>query len=240
MRRIAWVLGLVGAVLAACTGESGELFTSAASSSASSASSSSSSSATGTGASTSSSSSSGATGGGGTGGASNSSSSSGGACSEAADCAGYPGTFCSPVACAGGMCTTFPVNAGTPAADSTPGDCHSEVCDGAGGVVYLLDPSDVPGNGNECTPGTCGPQGQPAVTLAPKGTPCSQNGGTMCDGGGTCVQCVADDDCPQPPSCFSFFDQASCMMHPGCSWDPNWWECTGTAVGGSCVSGACM
>jgi hypothetical protein len=42
----------------------------------------------------------------------------------------------------------------------------------------------------------------------PRGTPCAQDGGTVCDGQGSCVECVQSSGCPddgnqctQPPSC---------------------------------------
>jgi hypothetical protein len=41
-----------------------------------------------------------------------------------------------------------------------------------------------------CTAGVCG------TTSSPQGLPCSQNGGTICDGNGTCVQCITANQCP--------------------------------------------
>jgi hypothetical protein len=38
---------------------------------------------------------------------------------------------------------------------------------------------------------------------APQGTTCTENGGSICDGNGTCVQCVSPADCPQN-TCFQY------------------------------------
>ncbi len=40
-----------------------------------------------------------------------------------------------------------------------------------------------------CTAGACG------TGYAPAHAPCAENGGAVCDGAGTCVVCVSDEDC---------------------------------------------
>jgi hypothetical protein len=66
------------------------------------------------------------------------------------------------------------------------GDCKKNVCDGAGGTTTQNDDADFPTDGNDCTADLCsgGVASHPALN---PGTPCNQNGGTMCDGAGTCV-----------------------------------------------------
>lgn len=48
-------------------------------------------------------------------------------------------------------------------------------------------------------------------TNEPRGTPCGQDGGTVCDGQGACVQCVEDSDCAD--------DGNQCTTAPDCQAD---------------------
>jgi len=65
----------------------------------------------------------------------------------------------------------------------TPGDCQSRRCDGEGGYMNMPDNSDVPVDGAQCTSDVC-TEGVPSNPPAPINTPCTQNGGTVCDGAG--------------------------------------------------------
>ena len=115
-------------------------------------------------------------------------------CASASQCPGTD-TDCTVRTCTAGVCGFANLPAGTPTASQTPGDCHKNVCDGAGGVTSAVDDTDVPVDGNQCTSDTC-VNGVPSNPATPLGTPCSQDGGVVCNGMGACVQCLAASDCP--------------------------------------------
>src|SRR6185369_3728103 len=56
------------------------------------------------------------------------------------------------------------------------------------------DDTDVPDDGTLCTIDSCA-EGIPSHQSAPKGTPCSDNGGKACNGSGSCVACLTNADC---------------------------------------------
>jgi hypothetical protein len=116
----------------------------------------------------------------------------GGECSVAEDCP-EPANECQQRGCDQGLCNVTPVAAGTAVADQTAGDCHVAQCDGAGGVVLVVDDGDLPDDNNPCTVGSCN-GGLPAHDPAAAGTPCGVS--TVCDGAGQCVGCVEPEDCP--------------------------------------------
>ena len=65
-----------------------------------------------------------------------------------------------------------------------------------GGITQVADDSDLPpDDGNQCRGEICS-GGTPSHPLQPQGTACNQNGGTLCDGMGNCVQCLMAADCP--------------------------------------------
>jgi hypothetical protein len=66
------------------------------------------------------------------------------------------------------------------------GDCAAFVCDGAGGATPVVDDTDLPYDGNPCTAKVC-TSGTPSNPPLPAGTPCTQSGGTHCDGAGACI-----------------------------------------------------
>ena len=123
-------------------------------------------------------------------------------CQTAADCPA-PENPCQTATCAAGACGTGNVPAGVPSALQKKGDCQQSLCNGSGAAVdspVFNDPFD---DGEECTDDFCS-AGAPLNTPASTGQPCSQNGGTWCDGAGSCVVCLSDADCPgTTPSCFS-------------------------------------
>jgi hypothetical protein len=63
-------------------------------------------------------------------------------------------------------------------------------CDGETDEGVLCD------DGNECTSDSCGGDSFCSNPPLLSGTPCTQNGGTVCDGSGSCVGCVTASDCP--------------------------------------------
>jgi len=89
----------------------------------------------------------------------------------------------------------------------TSGNCQKLVCDGAGNIVSVDDPTDPPpASGTVCaTSPTCaGSPLKPSYTVQPTGTDCSGDGqlpkhvcGDTTDStvAGTCVQCNAVADC---------------------------------------------
>jgi len=107
-------------------------------------------------------------------------------CLTDANCDNTHDTACNKIHCVAGACTFVPEASNTVVADTTAGDCHSNVCDGMGAVSSIVDNTDVPVDGNTCTQDVCtaGVATNPAVTV---GSACSQNGGTRCDATGSCV-----------------------------------------------------
>ena len=106
-------------------------------------------------------------------------------CTAAAQCG--TNTECQTFTCsAANACVTNNVAVGTPTAAQTPGDCHTNQCDGAGAIAAMVDNSDVVNDGLQCTSDVCtaGVASNPPVAV---NTACSQNGGTICDGNGSCV-----------------------------------------------------
>jgi hypothetical protein len=63
-----------------------------------------------------------------------------------------------------------------------------------GASVSQNDDTDAPNDGQDCTDDAC-VEGSPKHTPKPPRTQCSQNGGSVCAGDGTCVECVSADDC---------------------------------------------
>lgn len=134
------------------------------------------------------------------------------ACLVDSDC-GTSTTLCTRHQCVGGACETLFQEAGWLLPDQTPSDCFKWVCNGEGLEEKWSDPSDVLVDGNDCTQDLC-LDGSPDNPLLPLGTPCTQDGGTVCNSAGECVQCNTSADCPdvacldevcQPPDCTDGF-----------------------------------
>jgi hypothetical protein len=102
-----------------------------------------------------------------------------------------------------GACGVRVVAAGTASSSQVAGDCHQNQCNAGGQVVTVVDNTDVPVDGNPCTSDVCS-GGVPSNPAAPAGTACSQGGGVVCNGAGTCVQCLAATDCPGADTACSF------------------------------------
>ena len=118
-------------------------------------------------------------------------------CVTAANCG--VDTPCLKHSCtASGQCMVTPVASGTVLTDPTPGDCKRSQCDGAGNVAVVVDDTDVPVDGNQCTQDVC-MSGMPSNPPQPAETACNQNGGSRCNGiagASVCVQCNAVSQCP--------------------------------------------
>lgn len=120
-------------------------------------------------------------------------------CVQASECG--TSTPCKTYVCTAGTCGSANVSAGTVVANATPGDCHTDQCDGNGGVTMgAVDPKDKPADdGNQCTLDVCN-AGAPGHPPAPQGTSCTQ-GGSICNGAGQCVGCTGNGDCPAGGAC---------------------------------------
>ncbi len=106
-------------------------------------------------------------------------------CTTATQCPN-PANECQTRTCDSNTCGTGNVAAGTATQTQTTGDCKQAQCDGSGAIVTVNFDSDLPVDNNQCTLDVCsaGVAANPAAVL---GATCSQNGGTVCDGTGTCV-----------------------------------------------------
>lgn len=119
-------------------------------------------------------------------------------CKVVADCPGAD-LECAKRECVGGRCTVAFVAAGTAGAMQTAGDCKRSQCNGAGLLVAVYDPTDLPVDKYDCIEKSC-PSATPTFTDKPLGFPCTTDGGTRCDGAGKCVQCFAPTECPAAPN----------------------------------------
>jgi hypothetical protein len=107
-------------------------------------------------------------------------------CNAATQCAGTD-TECHARTCTANACGVSNAPAGTATTAQTAGDCKKNQCDGAGSIVPATDNTDVPADdGVQCLGETC-VAGAPMHPALPLGTPCTQAGGTACDGNGLCV-----------------------------------------------------
>jgi hypothetical protein len=131
-------------------------------------------------------------------------------CDGTGDCSGCTlasqcgqNDFCRTYACTSNECTTMdaPLGAVLPANQQATGDCQRLICDGFGGVTSEADDTDLPpDDGIECTLDTCvagAPQHPPQLA----DTPCAQNGGSVCNANGSCVQCNASAQCDASCGC---------------------------------------
>jgi hypothetical protein len=115
-------------------------------------------------------------------------------CTVASECPGVD-TECRTRVCTMGRCSESFAAAGTALSAQTPGDCHREQCDGAGNVQHAVDDTDLPSDGNQCTLDLC-TAGAPSHPPVAVGGPCSQEGGSYCNGLGRCVECTTASHCP--------------------------------------------
>ena len=121
-------------------------------------------------------------------------------CITVADCPGSD-TACQTRSCTGGQCMINNVAAGTVVAGQTAGDCKRNQCDGMGNQVTVVDDTDLPVDGNQCTQDLC-MSGSPSNPPQPVDTACNQNNGTRCNGiagAAACVQCNTASQCPGGP-----------------------------------------
>lgn len=131
-------------------------------------------------------------------------------CNGAGQCVGCvspetcPGVddFCKKRTCEASVCGFAFTKDGTVLPQQQVGDCLELQCDGLGNVKAAIKNTDLPlDDGNQCTNETC-VAGAPSHPPTPINSPCNQQGGKVCDGNKSCVQCndpIAH--CPAPPAC---------------------------------------
>lgn len=100
----------------------------------------------------------------------------------------------------GGMCNAAGACVGcVDATDCAGADAGTPFCSASGACVECLLTTDCPGINNECQSHSCSAGGVCQRDFQPVTASCTQ-GGSHCDGAGTCV-CVAPTDCGTPPDC---------------------------------------
>ena len=110
-------------------------------------------------------------------------------CTTVSDCPAAPNDCVVPT-CDGTTCATSNVMAGTACMSDS-----GRSCDGNGKCAACVVADDCARWLSACTQNTCVSSACGAVS-APAGSTCTDNGGRLCDGSGTCVECVAPTDCP--------------------------------------------
>lgn len=116
-------------------------------------------------------------------------------CTSPGDCPGQD-TDCQNRACTSGICGFVYSPAGTPVTAQTAGDCKLNVCNGMGQVSVIAASSDPADDGNVCTIDGCS-NGSPTHSNTAAGAPCgSGSNNQVCDGGGSCVECLVPASCP--------------------------------------------
>ena len=150
------------------------------------------------------------------------------------------GKECTDDDCQGGVCGNDNVADGT--------DCDS----GAGVCINGVCVEDTPCTGVDCTSqnecvgdGTCNPADGLCIpgNNKPKDTTCTEDGGTFCDGGGACVQCILATDCDLGAEC----TERSCSdgkcnigrAEEGATCDFEGGDGNGQCSGGTCVASTC-
>jgi hypothetical protein len=131
-------------------------------------------------------------------------------CNLPSDCLQLPPDDpCQTRTCTNDLCGQWFTPQGSPLPMQQPADCKVSVCDGSGASLSQPDDTDLPNDNNDCTDDVCTngvptnpalppddgnectaeacSNGTPVHPPEPANTPCAQNGGTACDGAGTCV-----------------------------------------------------
>ncbi|MFO0660896.1 MAG: proprotein convertase P-domain-containing protein [Polyangiaceae bacterium] len=116
-------------------------------------------------------------------------------CNVATDCAGTD-TTCKFRTCINNVCGTGLAPAGTPLPNQNAGDCQKLQCNAAGNVISIPDNTDLPADdGFQCTAEVCN-SGVPSHPAKSAGSACSEGSGSLCNGTGSCVQCLIAATCP--------------------------------------------
>ncbi len=114
-------------------------------------------------------------------------------CNQPSDCG--IDDQCKQYTCSGGTCGLNTTALGTAVSGQVGGDCKKNVCDGNGNTVSQSDDTDAPADdSNQCTGEACN-AGVPSHPVLGTNALCAQNGGSFCDGAGSCVACNAPGQC---------------------------------------------
>lgn len=169
-------------------------------------------------------------------------------CVAAADCPGQDAA-CEVRTCIAGNCGIARTPMGTPSSTQTAGDCNAIICDGSGGTTSAVDNMDLPIDGNACTADAC-MGGVPMNPLLPLDSPCTQNGGKVCNGNGECVACNTGNQCAskvcsggkcQAPTCVDgIINGAETDLDCGGGVCPACTIGSECLKGTDCVSGVCL
>jgi cysteine-rich repeat protein len=165
-------------------------------------------------------------------------------CEAATDCPASTDECLVP-ACVQNVCDTAPSALNTRVSEQTPGDCQLTVCDGAGATTDVIDHSDLPDDGVDCTTDLC-IGGVPSNVATSAGATCSENGGEICDGAGMCVASICGDGrvmgseaCDDLNTADSDGCSSVCLIEVGfqCIGEPSACSCVGAEIdcGGTCV-----
>ena len=113
-------------------------------------------------------------------------------------------TPCRTFTCTAGVCGHVDKALGFEVSNGVPGDCRTDQCDGNGNLtINAAEDDDQPVDGKACTSDVC-QSGAPSNPPVPIGAPCSEGGGSLCDGAGKCVACLQPSDCGATTPCKSF------------------------------------
>lgn len=157
-------------------------------------------------------------------------------CTSAPFCPGDD-TPCRKRTCVAGVCGFEDVAAGTDAGTQAAKDCKRAQCDGKGAVEQVPDDQDIPDDGRQCTDDLCD-AGTPSNPPSQAGKACAQGDGKVCDGKGTCVQCVVPEDCASKVCNLGKCLSATCVdgVQNGAETDI---DCGGGKCGGCDIGRAC-
>ena len=122
-------------------------------------------------------------------------------CTAAAQCG--TNTFCQTFTCDSGTCGTAPTALGVALPAQTAGDCQEQQCNGLGGTRSVANDVDIPNDDNQCTDDICS-LGVPSNPNRLVNTGCAEDGGTYCNGAGSCVECNAGSQCGTNTFCAQF------------------------------------
>ncbi|HZF49824.1 MAG TPA: hypothetical protein VE093_14290, partial [Polyangiaceae bacterium] len=122
-------------------------------------------------------------------------------CMQPANCP-PPTNECVMATCLNNTCGTMNVPQGMPTPTQVKGDCMLNQCTGTGEVESIDDDTDATDDMNACTTDTCQQDGSTMHTKVNAGSPCTGNGGTVCNNMGACVECVPGiAECMAPDIC---------------------------------------